>query len=85
MKTVVAIGAGACLLMMAAPAFAAEPRVGFWQMISQQIGKNRVTPSPLAIHVSEAGGALRFDYLPNREFRLGLHSGHRQAEQKRPQ
>jgi len=58
--------------MMAAPAFAAEPLVGFWQMISQQIGKNHMAPSPLAIRISEAGSSLRFDYLLNRELHLQM-------------
>lgn len=56
--------------MAAGPAFAAEPLVGMWQMIFQKVGKSSVPPSPLAIHISESNGTLRFDYLLNRELTL---------------
>jgi hypothetical protein len=55
---------------MEAPAFGAEPLVGLWQMISQQIGKNRLPPAPLALRVSEDDGALRFEYMVNKEMVL---------------
>ena len=64
------MAAGLCLVMTAAPAFAAEPLVGLWQMISQQIGKSQVPPDPLAIRISEAGGALHFEYMVHREMIL---------------
>ena len=70
MKRIAGMAAGLWLVMAAAPAFAAEPLEGLWQMISQQIGKSHVPPDPLALRVSVANGALRFDYMVNREMLL---------------
>jgi hypothetical protein len=69
-KRIAGMAAGLWLVMAAAPAFGAEPLEGLWQMISQQIGKNHVPPDPLALRVSVVNGALRFDYMVNREMLL---------------
>jgi hypothetical protein len=57
-------------MVAAAPAFGAEPLVGLWQMIYQQIGKSKVPPDPVAIRITEEKGLLRFEYLLHREMAL---------------
>jgi hypothetical protein len=51
-----------------APAWAAEPLVGTWQMISQTMNGSNVRPLPIAIKITQASAtSLTFTYVSGRE------------------
>jgi hypothetical protein len=53
----------ALLALGALQAWAAEPLVGRWQMISQSMGGRGARPLPVAIRITQNGTALEFTYL----------------------
>ncbi len=69
-KRIAGMAAGLWLAMTVTPAFAAEELVGTWQMIYQQIGSAHMAPLPVALRVTQANGALQFDYMVNKEMEL---------------
>lgn len=52
----------AFFLIAVTHAWAAEPLIGTWKMVSQTVDGQRADPDPVTLRVFESGGALEFDY-----------------------
>jgi hypothetical protein len=54
--------AGLVFLMAAIPAWAAEPLVGIWKLVSQEVAGQKMDPDSLTLRVLQNGASLDFAY-----------------------
>jgi len=50
------------LFVMAAPVWAAEPLVGLWRLVSQEVGGQKMDADQLTLRIIQTGNALEFAY-----------------------
>jgi hypothetical protein len=61
MKRVLTAGLG-IFVLLAAPAFAADPLIGTWRLDSQEINGEKTNSEPMTLKISQAGDKLAFAF-----------------------
>jgi len=54
--------AGLVFLLAGAPAWAADPLVGLWRLVSQEVSGQKIDADQLTLRILESGGSLDFAY-----------------------